>query len=143
MKTKFSAALAAMGAASALICSHCALAGTLPGKTGAAATVLAQARTGNAAARASILTQGDNRHGTPADGMPYDREIRIAANTGGLNIARLETIRFVSADGREFRWTFDVFRRFEVFPLADIAPENFPVPATARVYVNGDIPVAP
>jgi hypothetical protein len=81
-------------------------------------------------------------HGSLATGMPYDREIRLGANTKRIGVWRLETIRFLLADGREFRWRFDAMRSLDNFPLASIAPAGLGVPDGARVYVNGEIPVS-
>lgn len=81
------------------------------------------------------------RYGSLATGMPYDREIRLSQNTRRIGVWRLETIRFVTADGREFRWRFDAMRSIDSFPLAQIAPDGISVPP-AMVYVNGEIPVS-
>lgn len=75
--------------------------------------------------------------------MPYDRGIRLTPGTRGINVARLETIRFVTPDGREFRWRFDTFAQFEVFPLSHIAPAGMPVPSGTSICVTGDIPISP
>ena len=86
---------------------------------------------------------GGDRYGSPAGDMPYDREIRLGVATRGINVARYETIKFVTLEGREFRWRFDTFAQFERFPLSDIAPAGIAIPNGASVYVNGDIPIAP
>lgn len=115
MKTKFSAAAAAMIATLVL--------------------------TGGSSALARAPAEGSDKYGTPAGNMPYDTDIRLTANTRGVSVWRRETVRFVTAEGREFRWRFDTFSQFEVFPLADIAPEGVAVPAGAMVHVIGDMPV--
>ena len=83
------------------------------------------------------------RFGTAADGMPFDREVRLGANTKSVGVWRFETIHFVSAGGGQFRWRFDTANELDRFPLAAIAPSGLAIPAGATVYVNGEIPVAP
>lgn len=122
MKMKFSAAVAAMAATCAL-----------------AISCSAMAQAGSARAPA----EGSDRYGSPAGDMPYDREIRLGSSSRGVSVARDETIKFVTAEGREFRWRFDTFAQFEVFPISRIAPSGVAVPAGTSVYVNGDIPIAP
>ena len=85
----------------------------------------------------------DDRFGTAASGMPFDREVRLGANTKSVGVWRFETINFVSAGGGQFRWRFDTARSLDVFPLARIAPPGVAIPAGATVYVNGEIPIAP
>ena len=85
--------------------------------------------------------EGSDRYGSPAGDMPYEEDIRLSANTRAVGVMRRQTVRFVTAEGKEFRWRFDTFAPFEVFPLAAIAPEGVAVPAGAMVYVNGDIPI--
>jgi hypothetical protein len=82
-----------------------------------------------------------DQHGSLATGMPYDREIRVGPNTKRVGVWRLETIRFLTADGREFRWRFDG-RHLDVFPLARIAPAEVGVSGNTTVYVNGELPVS-
>jgi hypothetical protein len=82
-------------------------------------------------------------YGSAANGMPYDRTIRLGANTKSVGVWRFETINFQTADGREFRWRFDTARELDVFPLSRIAPADLGIPAAATVYVNGEIPIAP
>ena len=84
-----------------------------------------------------------DQYGSAASGMPYDRTIRLGSNAKSIGVWRFETISFLTADGREFRWRFDTARELDVFPLARIAPKDVAVPAGTRVYVNGEIPVAP
>ena len=96
-----------------------------------------------AAAESSATAAGSDRYGSPAGDMPYDLEIRLGPGTRAVSVARNETIKFVTSDGREFRWRFDTLAPFEVFPLAHIAPENVAVPSGATVHVTGDIPIAP
>ena len=151
MKTKLSAAISAMSAASALACSPAVLAGPgyavapMAAVTDNAPMVTAQSRSGTSSRSESRadLSKGDDRYGTPAGDLPYDSEIRVGAGTRGINVARNTTVKFVTAEGREFRWRFDTFRSFEVFPLSDIAPAGLAVPAGATVFVNGDIPQSP
>ena len=83
-----------------------------------------------------------DRYGSLATGMPYDREIRLGANTTKVGVWHRETIRFVTAEGREFRWRFDALRSLQSFPLASIAPAGLGTPAGTTVYVNGEIPVS-
>ena len=96
-----------------------------------------------AAAEPRAPAAGSDRYGSPAGDMPYDLEIRVGPGMGGINVARNETIKFVTADGREFRWRFDTLAPFEVFPLAHIAPANVAIPSGVNVHVTGDIPIAP
>ena len=96
-----------------------------------------------AAAESRAPAGGSDRYGSPAGDMPYDLEIRLGPGTRAISVARNETIKFVTSDGREFRWRFDTLAPFEVFPLAHIAPENVAVPAGVSVHVTGDIPIAP
>ena len=94
-----------------------------------------------AVAQERAPAEGSDRYGSPAGDMPYDVDIRLSANTRGVGVMRRQTVRFVTAEGKEFRWRFDTFAQFEVFPLSAIAPEGVAVPAGAMVYVNGDIPI--
>ena len=89
------------------------------------------------------LAQDSGRYGSRADGMFYDREIRVRPNTKSVGVWHLETIRFVTAEGREFRWRFDAIRMIDAFPLGRIAPSELALPADATVYVIGEIPIAP
>ena len=82
------------------------------------------------------------RYGSLATGMPYDREIRLGTDTRRVGVWHRETIRFVSAEGREFRWRFDALRSLDAFPLASIAPAGLGTPAGTTVYVNGELPVS-
>jgi hypothetical protein len=82
-----------------------------------------------------------DQYGSLATGMPYDREIRVGPNTKRVGVWRLETIRFLTTEGREFRWRFDA-RHLDVFPLARIAPSELAVPSGTTVYVNGELPVS-
>jgi hypothetical protein len=84
-----------------------------------------------------------DRYGSLATGMPYDYEIRVGPDTRWIAVWRLQTIRFLAADGSEFRWRFDGPRALDEFPLAAIAPPGFAVPAGARVSLNGEIPISP
>lgn len=157
MKTNFNAVVAAVSAASALAWSPSVLAGrdhtvaamgAISAMSDNIPTVTAQAGAGTpygarSESRASTMPKGDDRYGTPAGDLPYDTEIRLGSGTRGINVSRNTTIKFVNAEGREFRWRFDTFRSFEVFPLSHIAPADVAVPAGATVYVNGDIPLSP
>jgi hypothetical protein len=82
-----------------------------------------------------------DRYGSPADGMPFDRELRLWPNAK-IGVWRTETIRFVTDEGRQFSWRFDG-RAFQVFPLDRIAPADLAVPANVSVYVTSEIPIAP
>jgi hypothetical protein len=97
----------------------------------------------HAAAGAPASTAANERYGSPADNMPYDREIRLRADTRSVGVSRYDTIRFVTDGGREFRWRFDTTRPLDVFPLSRIAPADVVVRPDANVYVNGEIPIAP
>jgi hypothetical protein len=95
-----------------------------------------------AALGAAPAAAADIDRGSLATGMPYDREVRVSSDAQRIGVWRLETIRFVLADGREFRWRFDSMRSLDNFPLASIAPAGLTVPSGTRVYVNGEIPVS-
>jgi hypothetical protein len=84
-----------------------------------------------------------DRYGSLASGMPYDHEIRLGPHTKRVAVWRLQTIRFVTEDGRRFTWRFDGLRSMDEFPLSAIAPTGIPVPAGATVSVNGEIPISP
>jgi hypothetical protein len=84
-----------------------------------------------------------DRYGSLATGMPYDNEIRVGPNTKRVAVWRLQTIRFATADGRQFTWRFDGLRSMDEFPLSAIAPTGITVPAGATVSVNGEIPISP
>jgi hypothetical protein len=77
---------------------------------------------------------GSNEFGSPAGDMASDREVRLGANPGNIGVKHGETVKFVTADGREFRWRFDTLKPITSFPLASIMPGN----PSGRVYVNGD-----
>jgi hypothetical protein len=91
---------------------------------------------------ASAADAEADRYGSLATGMPYDREIRLGSRTQRIGAWRLETIRFVTADGRAFTWRCDGLRALDKFPLARIAPADIALPPAAVVYVNGEIPVS-
>jgi len=93
------------------------------------------------AAQERAPAEGSDRYGTPAGDMPYELDYRLTPNTKGIGVWRRQTVRFVTAEGKEFRWRFDILPQFEVFPLSAIAPEGVAVPAGAMVYVNGDVPM--
>ena len=94
-------------------------------------------------AMAAGLDTGDGgRYGSPVGDVPYDREIRVDADTKSVTVWRLEIIKFTTADGRAFQWRFDDTRP-DVFPLARIAPGGVTVPSSTTVYVRQEIPVAP
>ena len=59
-----------------------------------------------------------------------------------MTVRRLDIIKFVTADGRDFYWRFDT-ERPGVFPLARIAPAGAAVASNATVYVLPEIPIAP
>ena len=116
MKTRITLALAVMGAVSAF--------GNLQ------------------AAAAGLDTDGGGRYGSPVGDVPFDREIRVDADTQSVTVWRLEIVRFVTADGRTFQYRFDDIRP-DVYPLARIAPAGISVPAGTTVYVRQKIPSAP
>jgi hypothetical protein len=84
--------------------------------------------------------EGSDEYGSPADSMPYEKDVRLSSNQRGVGVWRRETVRFVTPEGREFRWRFDTLAQITVFPLSAIAPEGVSVPAGTMVYVNGDQP---
>jgi hypothetical protein len=84
-----------------------------------------------------------DRYGSLATGMPYDYELRLGPKTKRIAVWRLQTIRFVTAEGRQFTWRFDGVRSMDEFPLAAIAPADIVVPAGATVSLNGEIPISP
>ena len=89
------------------------------------------------------MTEASDRFGSPAGDQPYDREIRLGPNTRSVSVSHYETIRFVAADGREFRWRFDTLRTLDRFPLSRIAPADIAIPPGATVHITGDIPLSP
>jgi hypothetical protein len=108
---------------------------------------VAQATTGasaqQAAGDARFPVIESERYGSLATGMPYDYEIRLGPNSKRLSVWRLQTIRFVAADGSLFTWRFDGLPALDEFPLAAIAPAGIALPAGATVSVNGEIPISP
>ncbi|HKA42998.1 MAG TPA: CzcE family metal-binding protein [Burkholderiales bacterium] len=90
----------------------------------------------------SALIAPDDRYGTPAGNMSYDREIRLGPGTRTVSVAHNEVVKFVAANGHEFRWKFDTLRQLDAFPLARIAPADVPTSPNVTVYVNeGEIRV--
>ena len=80
------------------------------------------------------MAESTNQFGSPAGDMATDREIRLGSKPGNVGVNHGETVKFVMADGREFRWRFDTLQRITQFPLASIAPDgNMP----GKVFVNG------
>jgi hypothetical protein len=104
---------------------------------GAAGDLLAPPAT---AADVRAPREGSDQYGSPADSMPYEKDVRLSPNQRGVGVWRRETVRFVTPEGREFRWRFDTLAQITVFPLSAIAPEGVSVPAATMVYVNGDQP---
>jgi hypothetical protein len=49
-------------------------------------------------------------------------------------------VKFITPEGREFRWRFDTLRSLDVFPLTRIAPAGIPLASQVAVYVTGDPP---
>lgn len=86
---------------------------------------------------------GSDRYGSLATGMPYDYEVRIGPHTRRVGVWRLQTVRFVTPDGRSFTWRFDGLRAMDEFPLAAIAPPDVAVPEGVMVSLNGEIPISP
>jgi hypothetical protein len=80
------------------------------------------------------MAAGTNEFGSPAGDMFYDREVRLGANGGSVNVNHGETVKFVMPGGREFRWRFDTLANVTSFPLARIAPES----VSGQVYVSSD-----
>ena len=107
-----------------------------------AAAAPAGAQSGTAGS-ASSDAGPEARYGTSANGMPFDRELRLGATTRSVGVWRFETINFIAADGRQFRWRFDTARELDAFPLERIAPPGVGMPSGVTVYVNGEIPIAP
>jgi hypothetical protein len=95
-----------------------------------------------ASLEADAAEEGIDRYGSLATSMPYDTEIRLTSDTKRIAVWRLQTVRFVTAEGRTFTWRFDGMRALDSFPLARIAPAEFPAPAGATVSINGEIPVS-
>jgi hypothetical protein len=91
---------------------------------------------------ASDTAASKERYGTPADHMPFDREIRIGADNRSVGVWRLETIHFRTPDGGEFTWTFDTLRPLDVFALERIAPAAARVSPATTIYVNRQLPVS-
>jgi hypothetical protein len=89
-----------------------------------------------------VFAAESGRYGSPLTFMPYDQEVRLQSDTKSVTVRRLDVVRFVTADGRDFYWRFDT-ERPDVFPLAGIAPSGIAVPANATVYVLPEIPIAP
>lgn len=73
----------------------------------------------------------------------YGDEIRLRPDTKTVTVRRLDIVKFVTAEGREFVWRFDTIRAADVFPLDRIAPAGVAVPPGVTVWVNPEIPVAP
>jgi hypothetical protein len=96
-----------------------------------------------AAGNARVPVIESDRYGSLATGMPYDDEIRLGPNSKRVSVWRLQTIRFVTADGSLFTWRFDGLPALDEFPLAVITPAGIAVPAGATVCVNGEIPISP
>ena len=96
----------------------------------------------NAAAAEQAVTAESGRYGSPATHMPFDQEIRLGADTRSVTVRRLDTVKFVTGDGRDFTWRFDT-ERPDTFPLTRIAPPGASVPSSATVYVLTEIPIAP
>jgi hypothetical protein len=80
------------------------------------------------------MSTGTNEFGSPAGDMPSDREIRLSANGGSVNVSHGETVKFIMPGGREFRWRFDTLKNVTSFPMSSIAPDNM----SGRVYVSSD-----
>ena len=76
------------------------------------------------------------RYGSPADGMPYDHEISLQPDIRAVTVVHNETVRFVTPEGREFRWKFDTPRT--VVSLSRIAPPAVALNANVAVFVTDD-----
>ena len=81
-------------------------------------------------------------YGAPMSAVPYDQEVRLGSDTKSVTVRRLDIVRFMTADGRDFYWRFDT-ERPDVFPLTNIAPSDIAVPSSTTVYVLPEIPIAP
>ena len=118
-----------------------------PEAGGSAFVTVTQSSTGAGPDRTAGNARGpaieSDRYGSLATGMPYDYEIPLGPNTKRVSVWRLQTIRFVTADGGVFTWRFDGLPALDEFPLAAIAPTGIAVPAGATVSVNGEIPISP
>jgi hypothetical protein len=79
------------------------------------------------------LAPSTNQLGSPAGDMASDREIRLG-KTSNVGVSHGETVKFLTPDGREFRWRFDTLQRITQIPLASISPDNS---MSGKVFVNG------
>ena len=85
---------------------------------------------------------GGAYHGSPTTALPHEQEVCVGANTKSVTVRRLDIVRFVAPDGKDFYWRFDT-ERPDAFPLASIAPSGFAVPSGATVYVLPEIAISP
>lgn len=84
------------------------------------------------------MAGSSNELGSPAGDLFYDREVRLGSNSN-VGVSHGETVKFITPDGKEFRWRFDTLARITTVPLASIAPGgNLP----GRVYVQGEDPAS-
>jgi hypothetical protein len=130
MQPNFKHSLIVMGAVLASAAWHASAAGLDP------------ADRARSVAESNRNTVDSGRYGSPMGYTPYDYAIRLCADTKSVNVRRLDIVRFVTVDGREFFWRFDSMRP-EVFALARIAPAGVTVPSGTMVYLREEIPVAP
>jgi hypothetical protein len=79
------------------------------------------------------MAESTNEFGSPAGDMATDREIRLGKNSN-VGVAHGETVKFITPDGREFRWRFDTLKRITSFPLASISPDSG---LSGKVFVSG------
>ena len=63
------------------------------------------------------MAGSSNELGSPAGDMATDREIRLGKG-GNVGVFHGETVKFITAGGREFRWRFDTLKPTTSFPLA-------------------------
>ena len=85
---------------------------------------------------------GGPYYGSPATFGPHDQEVCVGADTKSVTVRRLDIVRFVTTDGRDFYWRFDT-ERPDVFPLARIAPSGVAVPSSTTVYILPEFAISP
>lgn len=79
------------------------------------------------------MAESTNQFGSPAGDMATDKEIRLGKNTN-VSVGHGETVKFITPNGREFRWRFDTLSRVTQVPLARISPDSG---LSGTVFVSG------